>query len=102
MDKAVPLALIVNELVTNALKHAYSATVGAQLLIRFKKYYGDLVVLEIVDNGKGMTENEEASSNAFGFRLIRSLASQLKASVQQLKVDHGCHWRIELPENVIS
>ena len=49
-----------------------------------------------------MTDNQDENSNAFGFRLIRSLATQLKATVQQLKVEHGCHWRIELPENVIG
>lgn len=100
IDKAVPLALIVNELVTNALKHAFITTDDAQLTVRFKNYPGRSVVLDVEDNGRGVLKGEEEKNNSFGFRLIHSLVDHLNATIKRIETHQGCHWRIKLPEDV--
>jgi PAS domain S-box-containing protein len=90
-DKATPVALMVNELVTNALKHAFGANAngtGPKITVRLSGT-ADLFVIEVADNGKGMPADHETSPDAsFGNRLIKSLVRQLHADIQ---------WRDEMP-----
>jgi PAS domain S-box-containing protein len=81
-EKATPIALMVNELVTNALKHAFPDTVdghgSGSLAVSVKRLDGGFVI-EIEDEGPGMPS--EQNSGSFGTRLLRSLARQLEAEV---------------------
>ncbi|MBL8584835.1 MAG: PAS domain-containing protein, partial [Rhizobiaceae bacterium] len=82
-EKATPVALIINELVTNALKHAYSrgfqmarqGTLGVRLVRDDRNY-----VVEVWDDGPGMPSTPNDTS--FGMRLIRSLTRQLQAEIE--------------------
>ena len=94
VDKAVPLALMVNELATNALKYAYETTADARLIVRLKRD-DDTLAVDIADNGPGLPAHTER--DGFGFRLVESLAVQLHASIEQQESPHGCHWHIKLP-----
>lgn len=81
-DKAAPLALIVNELVTNAIKHAFvgrDADAPGKLSVRLAKPDGVLRI-EVADDGVGL--NGSTGGDTFGVRLIRSLTKQLKADVE--------------------
>lgn len=81
-EKAAPLALIVNELVTNVIKHAFvgrDGDVPGTLSVALAKPDGVLRI-EVADDGVGL--NGAAGENSFGVRLIRSLAKQLKAAVE--------------------
>jgi PAS domain S-box-containing protein len=81
-DKAAPLALIVNELVTNAIKHAFvgrNADVPGELSVMLAKPDGVLRI-EVSDDGVGL--DGSTGESTFGVRLIRSLAKQLKAEVE--------------------
>jgi len=91
-DKAAPLALIVNELVTNALKHAFADRAGGKLGIRVYKPNGKLRI-EVSDDGKGMERSPDSSS--FGLRLVSSLARQLQAEIEWLDNAPGTKVRIE-------
>lgn len=91
-DKAAPLALIVNELVTNALKHAFAGREGGKLGIRVYKPNGKLRI-EVTDDGKGMERSPESTS--FGLRLVSSLARQLQAEIDWLDNAPGTKVRIE-------
>lgn len=77
---ATPVALMVNELVTNAIKHAFDqGGNGAEHVIRAAiENHGDRYTIEISDNGKGMSALGGA---AFGTRLVRSLSRQLEATI---------------------
>jgi len=90
-DKAAPLALIVNELVTNALKHAFAGREGGKLGIRVHKPNGKLRI-EVSDDGQGM--NGAIGSDSFGMRLVTSLARQLQADIDWLDNDPGTKVRI--------
>jgi len=95
-SRAAPLALIVNELVTNALKHAFEGTDHPILTTRIAKA-GDAIVIDIEDNGIGMGELDGAAS--FGTKLIRSLGRQLKAEISWDENDPGTRATIKMPKD---
>jgi two-component sensor histidine kinase len=79
IDLAVPLGLIVNEVVTNAAKYAFLPGQAGQIVIRFRRR-GDQSILTISDNGRGLAE--PIKSRGIGTTLIRSLAKQIGARVR--------------------
>ncbi len=102
VDKAVPLALIINELVTNALKHAYEFTDKPELSVKFAKHSDTGVGLEIADNGKGLKAVEFDEENSFGFRLVKSFVAQLRGTIQQKNIGMGCKWNIKFNLHAVS
>ncbi|WP_161632283.1 histidine kinase dimerization/phosphoacceptor domain -containing protein [Aliihoeflea sp. 2WW] len=95
-NRATPLALIVNELVTNALKHAFDAEARPVLTTRIARS-GDRFRIEVEDNGSGMNGADGADS--FGTKLIRSLSRQLKADISWEDMQPGTRATIELPQD---
>jgi len=75
VDTAIPMGLIINELVINALKYAYTNTEAPALNLKLKKA-SDNLVLEISDNGTGKVADLE-NANSFGMKLVKSLSRQL-------------------------
>lgn len=75
-EKAVPIGLIVNELLTNAIKYAFNENTSGIIKITLSKK-NDLLELCIEDNGSGM--KEEIQGTGFGHQLVKSLIRQLKA-----------------------
>jgi two-component sensor histidine kinase len=75
VDIAVPLALIANELITNALKHAVAGTDPLALGIAFRTEADGVPVLEVADNGTGQEALEAGSG--LGARLVQRLAQQI-------------------------
>ncbi len=79
IETITPLGLILNELITNVLKHAFKPVNDASLLeILFYKAQDELV-LEVIDNGIGMPDSIKESS--FGLELIDALSQKLKATL---------------------
>jgi two-component sensor histidine kinase len=80
-DTSIPLGLIINELVTNAFKHAFPNKVG-NVWISFKKIDHNFVLV-VKDNGIGTPKNfEEKKENSLGMELIHLLSEQINASIQ--------------------
>ncbi|NGP89403.1 sensor histidine kinase [Fodinibius halophilus] len=76
--QAVPLGLIINELVTNSHKHAFDEE-GGTISIKCTEE-NNTVSLEVKDDGKGLPEGlDVTSSQSLGLKLVDSLAKQLKA-----------------------
>jgi len=82
MDRAVPLALIANEMLTNALKHGFGDGRSGTIRISLRTVEGQLELV-IADDGAGMPEDQGGIEKAksLGMRLIRGLAVQLKGKV---------------------
>ncbi|MEZ4857610.1 MAG: histidine kinase dimerization/phosphoacceptor domain -containing protein [Flavobacteriaceae bacterium] len=79
IETITPLGLILNELITNVIKHAFpSVSENSLMQIRFKKI-GETLQLQVEDNGMGMPS--EIRESSFGIQLIKSLAKKLKASL---------------------
>ncbi len=81
VDTAIPLGLIINELVTNSYKYAFKGRPNGQLKIRLEEE-NNILQLEIRDNGPGLTKGFEINkSKTFGMKLIQSLAAKLSAEI---------------------
>jgi two-component sensor histidine kinase len=89
LEEAVPCGLITNELLTNALKHAFPNTAAPKISIELRQQE-DWLVLSVGDNGIGLPPPpDEASSspapqtrNSLGLHLVRTLARQLRGRVE--------------------
>lgn len=82
VDTAVPIGLIVNELLTNALKYAFPEGVKGQINISLSKENNDLV-LKVSDNGIGKTEGSKPQRTGFGTQLIQLLTQQLNGTISE-------------------
>lgn len=81
IDTAVPLGLILNELITNAFK--YGLEKNGQLQIALDMIENDHYVLVIKDNGTGLpVEFDLKKAKSLGLRLVNRLSKQLYGSVQ--------------------
>jgi len=79
IETITPLGLILNELITNVIKHAFDAvSESSKMEIHLKKLDGALQ-LKVIDNGKGMTS--EIKESSFGIQLIKALSKKLKAEL---------------------
>ena len=81
LDQMVPLALILNELLTNAFKYAFPESRPGTIAICARKQDDGYLTLTVQDDGVGLT-NQETSHGGIGTLLIESLASQLKATLE--------------------
>jgi two-component sensor histidine kinase len=77
-DMAIPLALLANELITNAYKHAFPNGTGGVIELTLKRL-PEGFTLKVSDNGIGARSTDEASG--LGHKLIRSFSTHLKADL---------------------
>ena len=101
-DEAVPLALIVTEIVTNAVNYAFPGGRMGRICVNLRQSDKDLT-LEISDDGVGLNRVPDAESarNGIGMRLIHGFSRQLGAT---LHVNHGngTSYTIRLPRRKLS
>jgi two-component sensor histidine kinase len=82
IETAIPLGLIVNELVTNAYKHAFPGGRRGSISVSLQAPDGGPLELAVVDDGIGMPADFDLGrTDSLGLRLVRSLAEQLGASL---------------------
>jgi two-component sensor histidine kinase len=103
MDTAVPLGIIVNELVSNALKHAFNGRDNGEIQIKLRREEGECkkednkntnFTLTISDNGVGIPQNLEIEDLcSLGLQLITTLVDQLDGDLE-LKRDNGTEFII--------
>lgn len=80
-DQATPVALIVSELVTNALKYAHPSGVPGKIRVSCRSL-GEGLVIKVADDGVGLSEDfDPLTDGGLGFRVVRGLARQLGASL---------------------
>lgn len=79
---AVPVGLILNELVTNAIKYAFPIAAQHRITISFFKSAEREVTLIVADNGKGLPDNfEPLNTKSFGITLVRGLTDDLNGNL---------------------
>jgi len=76
---AVPLGLILNEAITNAIKYAFPGGKTGNIHISFTNKTAEELVLEISDDGNGLPEGFDNSSSTMGMNLMRGLAKDIDA-----------------------
>jgi PAS domain S-box-containing protein len=83
ITEAIPCGLIINELVTNALKHAFPKGGEGEITIQLHKIESNRIALTVSDNGIGFPEQTDfRKSSSLGLTLINSLVEQLRGEIE--------------------
>jgi two-component sensor histidine kinase len=80
VDLAIPLGMVVNELLTNAVKYAFPYPEEGRISIRLARA-GESLVLSVSDSGRGLGDDVEKASGGLGMKLIRSLIAQVRGTL---------------------
>ncbi|MDX1719884.1 MAG: sensor histidine kinase, partial [Salegentibacter mishustinae] len=83
IDTAVPIGLIVNELLTNALKYAFPKQQQGVINISLEKSSNQNLRLEVTDNGVGKTAGLAPRGTGFGSQLVQLLTLQLNGKMRE-------------------
>ena len=98
LDEAIPVALIVNELVSNCFKHAFSADRGGQVRIALEPR-GEDWLLTVSDDGRGFSASRSRPARTgIGTELVGALAAQLKGNVE-MSDEAGAVVRVAFPRH---
>jgi len=93
VDTAIPLGLIINELLTNSFKYAFTDKTKGKILLHLNEV-DDKLILLIKDDGKGFPNDFDLTkAKSFGMKLLQSLSIKLKAEVE-IKNDNGAILRL--------
>ena len=99
-DQAIPIGLIVNELVTNAVKYAFPSETKGTVMVTLKRVPGELR-LTVADDGKGV--DPRRADSGLGGRLVEGFAQQLGGQVERESGSQGTTVRLILPrEDLVS
>ena len=82
IDTAIPLGLIVNELITNSLKYAFPNNRKGKIKISLQRTSAELLLLEVADDGVGKQEENLNKGEGFGTQLIKLLMQQLDGEMK--------------------
>ena len=83
VDTAIPCGLLINELVSNSLKHAFREKQVGQITISFSVMVKGELCIEVRDNGIGLpTDFDVEQTGSLGLRLIRALTRQMRGLLE--------------------
>lgn len=100
LDAAIPCGLLLNELISNALKHAFPHPRPGRLRIRFVHAPDGNLYLQVADNGIGLPEGFDPDRcTSLGISLIVSLTQQLGGSLKMYN-DPGAAFEIAFPQPI--
>nr|WP_299069701.1 sensor histidine kinase [uncultured Allomuricauda sp.] len=101
IDTVIPLGLIINETITNALKYGITQENGGEIMISLKNLHDNRYELYLGDNGIGYSHNfDPKNSNSLGLKLIYNLTRQLRGTIARDMAKKGTYYRIEFEEIV--
>ena len=81
LETAIPCGLIINELVSNSLKHAFKDRLNGKITVNMNKI-NDLITLKVVDNGVGISNNFQIEkATTLGLKLVKTLVNQLEGEL---------------------
>lgn len=97
INTAIPCGLIINELVTNALKHAFPQNRNGTVNIKFYSKDENLI-LEVTDDGIGFSPDIDfKNTESLGLKLINVLTGQIDGEID-MKVNNGTEFKIIFPK----
>jgi two-component sensor histidine kinase len=97
-DQVLTLGMLVSELITNAVKYAHPSGLPVKIEISCRELDTGGVAIEIADDGIGLPENFDPDADGnLGLRVVRSLATQLGATISFASSPLGTRARLELP-----
>jgi PAS domain S-box-containing protein len=99
LNRAIPLGLILNELLTNSVKHAFSSSKPPEIRVKIRTNM-DKVAMIVADNGTGLPPDVDLfKSHSFGFKIVRLLIEQIDGQIE-VQNSNGTVYQITLPYEV--
>jgi two-component sensor histidine kinase len=96
VDMAIPIGLIVNELITNSFKYAYEGIERPSLIINFKNTKN--ITLTVQDNGIGIDEKEmNRNTGSFGKKMVKGLTKQINGNCK-FENNRGTYFELIIPK----
>lgn len=90
IEQAIPCGLILTELISNALKHAFPDGRSGEIRVSFERISSDELTLSVCDDGVGLPDDVSLESrHSLGMRLVQSLAQQLDGAIAFRRRDPG-------------
>lgn len=81
LETAIPCGLIINELVSNSLKHAFKEDKKGEIIVKMKKHDDDITLI-VSDNGAGLPDNFKINEQStLGLKLVNTLINQLDGNL---------------------
>ena|GEM_PF-2417141 len=100
LDTAIPLGLIINEIVTNSLKHGLRDQIKGTIFVHFK-VNTDLVDLVIGDDGEGLEKDPfNNDEETLGIMLIDNLVGQINGEVSWMEEQSGTFFKVSFPSEL--
>jgi two-component sensor histidine kinase len=97
-DRAIPIALITNELITNAAKYAYQGEPNGHIWVRLALVENGTIELSVRDEGAGLPADfDPRSATGLGMRIVRALSQQLGAEIAIRRLDPGTELVVSIP-----
>ena len=98
-DRAIPIALIANELITNAAKHASpEGSSPGRIAVRLSEATDATILLSVSDDGPGLPADfDMAKSKGLGMRVVRALAKQLGGDITHRSGVDGTEFILSIP-----
>ncbi|WP_345940545.1 ATP-binding protein [Nostoc sp. UIC 10630] len=94
IETAIPCGLIINELVSNALKYAFVGNIRGEIEVKFYQESESILTLIIRDNGIGLPENfDSKKAKTLGITLVQGLVKQLRGKLE-IESHQGTQFKI--------
>ncbi|HVP96778.1 PAS domain S-box protein [Methanoregula sp.] len=98
INRAIPVGLILNELISNSLKHAFPQGREGRIMITGKQEGEGEIVLSIRDDGTGMPAGFDwRHSPSLGMHLVMTLTEQVQGTIDMADSEKGVHFIIRIP-----
>lgn len=98
LETAIPCGLVLNELITNSVKHAFGEAVDAPCVSIRLEQTDDFLIVEYRDNGKGFSANHVAdSTEGLGMRIIENVVKEQLNGTLKLDGKNGVEVVISMP-----
>ena len=102
-DRAIPLALIVNELVTNAVKYAFSNRPAGHIYVHLVRQDANTALVSVRDDGVGLAADFDLTkSKGLGMQIVAALVKQLGADITRTTQGEGNEFVVSVPCEQIS
>ncbi len=95
IDQAIPCGLLVNEIITNSMKHAFPLNTPGEIVITLTMGTGNEAELMISDNGIGLSKEKKPDAKSFGMELIRHIVKNQLNGEYIINEDGGTSYLIK-------
>jgi len=99
LNRAIPCGLIINELLSNSIKHAFPEGKKGEILVKLHSDKKDMITLVVSDNGIGLPDNIDfRKAQSLGLQMVNDLTRQIGGTIK-LDRKAGTAFKVEFPFN---